>query len=549
MEHAQVSGYHAESYAPRERKQSAVELGSGGGVVEMSDLSSENQALAQFGYKPVFKREFGFFATLSFAASISGCFATITTTFSYPLEAGGGSSAVWCWLISGAGCMCIAASVSELVSAYPTCGGLYFTVSRLIHPTWVPSISWVVGWLNLLGQVAGVASSEYGASQILLAAVSLGSNGAYTPTTGQTVAVQAGLTVFHGIINSFPTKWLARITTSYIVFHGLVILTCSIALLVMCPDRHTGSYVFTYVDSESGWSPVGWSFLFGFLSVSWTMTDYDATAHITEEIDKPETKAPWAIFIAMALTYVVGWLFTIVLAFVMGDPAEALNSSLEQPVIQIYYNNLGRNGAIVYAVCAFVILNSLCIVALQALGRTVFAFSRDRLLPGSKYWKVIDPRTDTPIIAVWFSVFWCAAINLIALGSYIAIAAIFNVCAIALDWSYCIPILCKLLGGRFQPGPWHMGKFSTAVNIWACAWTAFVSVIFLFPTAYPVTADNMNYAVVILAAILLFSGIWWAISGRRFYVGPISETQVLDGVATEKDKVNSSDNNEDAMYR
>ena len=388
--------------------------------------------------------------------------------------------------------MCIAASVSELVSAYPTCGGLYFTVSRLIHPTWVPSISWVVGWLNLLGQVAGVASSEYGAAQILLAAVSLGTNGSYTPTTGHTVAVQAGMTVFHGVINSFPTKWLAKITTSYIVFHGLVILTCSIALLAMCPDRHTGSYVFTLVDSESGWNPIGWSFLFGFLSVSWTMTDYDATAHITEEIDKPETKAPWAIFIAMALTYVVGWLFTIVLAFVMGDPADVLASSLEQPVIQIFYNNLGRNGAIVYAVCAFVILNSLCIVAIQALARTVFAFSRDRLLPGSKYWKVIDPRTDTPIIAVWFSVFWCAAINLIALGSYIAIAAIFNVCAIALDWSYCIPIICKLLGGRFQPGPWHMGKFSTAVNIWACVWTAFVSIIFLFPTAYPVTADNVS---------------------------------------------------------
>ena len=53
----------------------------------------------------------------------------------------------------------------------------------------------------------------------------------------------------------------------------------------------------------------------------------------------------------------------------------------------------------------------------------------------------------------------------------------------------------------------------------------------------------MNYAVVILAAILLFSAVWWGISGRRFYVGPISETQVLDGVHTEKEMANSSDNN------
>ena len=44
----------------------------------------------------------------------------------------------------------------------------------------------------------------------------------------------------------------------------------------------------------------------------------------------------------------------------------------------------------------------------------------------------------------------------------------------------------------------------------------------------------MNYAVVILAAIFLMAGIYWLISGRKFYVGPISETQVIDGLPAEK---------------
>lgn len=323
---------------------------------------------------------------------------------------------------------------------------------------------------------------------------------------------------------------------SYVVFHGLAIVTCSIALLAMCPDRHDAKYVFTNVSSESGWSPTGFSFLFGFLSVSWTMTDYDATAHITEEMDEPERKAPWAIFLAMALTYIVGWLFNIVLCFTMGDPSDILSSSLEQPVIQLFYNNLGRDGAIVFAVCAFVILNTCAITAIQSLARTVFAFSRDRLLPGSRYWKIIDKRTDTPILAVWFSVFWCAAINLIALGSYITVSAIFNVCAIAMDWSYCIPIACKLIYGRFEPGPWHMGKFSFFVNLWAILWTAFVSIIFLFPTFYPVTTDNMNFAVVILAFIFLCAGVYWVISGRKFFIGPIPETDIVEGVMPAKDQ-------------
>lgn len=112
----------------RRRKSSLVELAGPNGTVRnvaIDELSDADRALAaEFGYKPVFKREFGYLSTFSFAVSISGLFSTVATTFSFPLVAGGSASAVWCWLISGAGCMCIALSVSELVSAYPTCGGL-----------------------------------------------------------------------------------------------------------------------------------------------------------------------------------------------------------------------------------------------------------------------------------------------------------------------------------------------------------------------------------------------------------------------------------------
>ena len=181
--------------------------------------------------------------------------------------------------------MCIACSVAELVSAYPTCGGLYYTVSRMAPRQWVPSISWVVGWINLLGQVAGIASSEYGSAQLLLAAVSMGSNFTYSPTTNHTVGVMAALTIFCGLVNSLSTYWMEKMTKTYVIFHILILVTCSIALLAKTNDKHNASYVFTSIPDPalSGWTPQGFSFLFGFLSVSWTMTDYDATAHITEE--------------------------------------------------------------------------------------------------------------------------------------------------------------------------------------------------------------------------------------------------------------------------
>lgn len=47
------------------------------------------------------------------------------TTYSYPLYAGGAPAAVWCWLIAGIGAMCLALSISEVASAYPTSGAKY----------------------------------------------------------------------------------------------------------------------------------------------------------------------------------------------------------------------------------------------------------------------------------------------------------------------------------------------------------------------------------------------------------------------------------------
>ncbi len=439
----------------------------------------------------------------------------------------------------------------------------------------MPSISWVTGWLNLLGQVAGVASSEWGAAALLLAAISIGTDFNYQPTTGQTVAVMAGLTVLTGLVNSLSTYWMEKMTKNYVIFHVLVIITCSIALLALAQPsngtpKHTAKYVFTDIHNVSGWTPNGWSFLFGFLSVSWTMTDYDATAHITEEIIEPEIKAPWAISMAMLFTYVVGWLFTIVLCFVMGDVDEILGSRIAQPVAQIFFNVLGKAGGIVFTLCAFFIIKFVTFTAMQALGRTVFAFSRDRLVPFSNIWTKILPMTGTPILAVWICVFWCIAINLIGLGSYTAILGVFNVTAIALDWSYCIPIFCKIMFGKFQPGPWHLGKFGWWINVWACIWTLFVSVscqyyilfisaaltfaqiIFVMPVVMPATAANvsrtipplhnvhlltlpqMNYAIVYLAGILGFSTLYWYVQGRKFYTGPLIEAEVDMGVEGER---------------
>jgi amino acid transporter len=76
------------------------------------------------------------------------------------------------------------------------------------------------------------------------------------------------------------------------------------------------------------------------------------------------------------------------------------------------------------------------------------------MLPFSKYMARIWSKTKTPVIAVWVNVIFCALLGLIDLASFTAITAIFNVTAICVDWSCCIPILCKV----FDPRSNSIGK-------------------------------------------------------------------------------------------
>lgn len=43
-------------------------------------------------------------------------------------------------------------SIAEIVSAFPTCGGLYTASAQLCPPKHRAIVGWFVGWLNVLGE-------------------------------------------------------------------------------------------------------------------------------------------------------------------------------------------------------------------------------------------------------------------------------------------------------------------------------------------------------------------------------------------------------------
>ncbi|KAK6987685.1 APC amino acid permease [Favolaschia claudopus] len=469
-----------------------------------SSVDNDDKDLLALGYVPSFKREFSNLATISFAFSIMGLCSSIATTFNTPLSLGGPSTVVWAWILGATMCFTLGSSIAEIVSAFPTCGGLYTASAQLTPKKYRAIVGWVVGWLNILGQIAGNASTEFGLSGMILAAGTY--DGDFNVTSGKVVGLFAGLLVLHGILNSVSTRHLARFT-KYFVFINLGATTLIIITLLATTPRaemHPASYVFGFkaglVNGTGGWND-GLSFLFGLLSVQWT--DYDATAHISEEV----RRAAYAVI----GTGLLGWLFNIVLVLCSGDLA-LLPGPSGSAVLQIMTMRMGKTGALI--LWSFVCLTAFFVVqtALQATSRTVFAFSRDHGLPDRGFFGYTSRWTQTPLRAIWLSTFLSI-----------------------LPVIYIIPIFLRRVYQNhaevmFKPGPFYMGPgvLGWTANVLCIVWTLFVCVIFSIPTVKPVDRLNMNYASVITVGVMILSLLWYVLDAHRYYKGPTSDIRNPD---------------------
>jgi len=111
------------------------------------------------------------------------------------------------------------------------------------------------------------------------------------------------------------------------------------------------------------------------------MTDYDATAHITEEMSNPAVKAPVGILAALGTTYILGIVLNIVLAITMGSQwPDLLTTPTGLPMAQLLYNVLGKQAGIAFLALAAAICNFTGASCLQAQARTAFALSRGSFL-------------------------------------------------------------------------------------------------------------------------------------------------------------------------
>ncbi|KAH7890929.1 amino acid/polyamine transporter I [Phlebopus sp. FC_14] len=501
---------------------SAVGLKAGAKVNNADDV-----LLAELGYKSEFKREFSMIETIAFAFSIMGVVASVSSTFSFPLYSGGHVGMIWGWLIPCFFVMAVAASMAELVSSMPTSAGLYYFSAKLAPPKYAALASWITGWANITGQVTLVCSIDFTCAQMITSAITVASDGATVMSAGATYGILLAILFSHGLVCSAATSILARLNLFYVVVNVGTTIAAIIALLVCSGDNKVSTKdAFTLFENNTGWMNNGWAFLLAFTSPMWTLTGYDSAAHVSEEVAGAQRSAPIAILVGVAGTQALGWLLFIAASFATQSVADLITTTLPLPMGQLFLDVLGKRGML--AIWSFIIVVQYVTGAAQGVdaSRVIFAFARDNALPGSRWWKRINPYTQTPVNAVWFVMVGAAICGLLGF-SVAALSSLAGASVIGLYVSYATPIFLRITSGRDKlvPGTFSLGKWYMPIGIVAVSWVSFIVVLLLFPAFQTVTAPEMNYAVVIIMGVFVFASVSWIVSAHKWFHGPIKNIE------------------------
>jgi amino acid transporter len=98
-----------------------------------------------------------------------------------------------------------------------------------------------------------------------------------------------------------------------------------VGVLAFVPDNHqSASFVFTEFVNNTGFQSSLYVALIGLLLAQYTLTGYDASAHMTEETRDASTAGPRGIVMSIVVSVVAGWILLIGLTFAIQSYDNAL---------------------------------------------------------------------------------------------------------------------------------------------------------------------------------------------------------------------------------
>jgi amino acid permease (GABA permease) len=479
----------------------------------------DTHRLHQLGYAQELARHMSGFSNFAVSFTIISILSGCLTLYGFGLNTGGPAVIVWGWPFVGLMTLFVGLAMAEVCSSFPTAGGLYYWAAKLAKNNGA-AWSWFTGWFNFLGQVAVTAGIDFGAAFFLNAFLDL--QFGFDTRPWHTILLFGLILLLHGALNQFGVRVVARLNDISVWWHVIGVAVI-VGVLAFVPDNHqSASFVFTEFVNNTGWQSSLYVALIGLLLAQYTLTGYDASAHMTEETHDAARGGPRGIVMSIVVSVVAGWILLIGLTFAIQSYDNALAApDTGVPPAQIFVDAVGVTGGKLLLLIAIGAQLFCGMASVTANSRMIFAFSRDGALPASAFWHRINGRTRTPTNAIWLAAGGAFILGLPYLWNVTAYAAVTSIAVIGLYIAYVLPTFLRLRqGDDFEPGPWQLGRWSRPIGIIAVAWVAFITILFMLPQVSPVDAATFNYTPIAVLVVLGFAGIWWLVSARKWFTGP-----------------------------
>src|SRR5436309_1616298 len=445
----------------------------------------DREQLHRLGYAQELFRSMGGFQNFAISFTIISILAGCLTSYSIAYNQGGPVAITWGWLIVGGFCIIVSLALGEIASTYPTAGGLYFWSSKLGSPAW----GWFTGWFNLVGQIAVTAAIGFGCAIFMTSLLNLWFS--YPNSYGYIYLVYGFIMLGAGIINMFKVPITAALNSISAWWHmvGVVVI---VFILGIVPDHHKSvSFVFGETINNTGFGGQSWTkgvfifvFLTGLLMAQYTITGYDASAHMSEETRQASMGAAWGMVMSVVVSVIFGFILLVAVTFAI--PVKGPSDTGTFIVQSIWRDSMGRQWAEFLLLIA-VLAQCFCTIAsTTSASRMMFAFSRDGAVPGHRLWKQVSKRERVPVYTIWAV---CSLAFVLVVPSlwfgYTGYVVATSVAVIGLYIAFVLPIILRLRAGEsFQRGAWHLGRHYKWIDWLAILWIAFISIVFFAPFAY-----------------------------------------------------------------
>jgi amino acid transporter len=271
-----------------------------------------------------------------------------------------------------------------------------------------------------------------------------------------------------------------------------------------------------------------YAFAIGLLLAQYTLTGYDASAHMTEETLGAATGGPKGIIRAIYVSIIAGFILNLAMTLAIpGGEKEYAGIAVNGATAggAVFIAALGNTGGRLLVLIAMVAMFFCGLASVTANSRMIYAFSRDGAVPGHRLWHRLHPTTRTPVNAVWLAVAAAFVLGLPSLyqrGGYsAAFFAIVSIGTVGLYIAYAIPIYLRLRSKTFEPGPWNLGKWSKPIGIIAVVWVVIITILFFAPAFYPwTTFADINWSGPVFVVVMAIVAIWYAVSAKNWFTGP-----------------------------